>query len=210
MDINLRPATRSDAPTLAKISLLAAGGTFELLLKGLKWRVTPEMVLTTLCEAENTEYSYHYYQLVEVDKKIAGGVNYVSVEDRYQLAPNINPIVQEKFKFGILQLFLFLRRARHLRGMNEIRAPKNSLHINDIAVFPEYQGLGLGKRLVQFVIDNAKQRGFEYVSLYVWADNNNAIEFYKKMGFEISKTAQVRRHRFLPHDGSHLMLKKVN
>lgn len=207
--MNLRPATKSDAPTLAKISLLAAGGTFELLLKGLKWRVTPEMVLTALCESEDTEYSYHYYQLVEVDNIIAGGVNYVSVEDRYRLAPNINPLIQKKFKFGILQLFMFLRRARSLRGMNEIKAPRNSLHINDIAVFPEYQKLGLGKELVNFVVEEAQRRNFEYVSLYVWADNVNAVEFYRKMGFVISKTADVRRHKFLPHDQSHLMLRKI-
>jgi ribosomal protein S18 acetylase RimI-like enzyme len=206
---NLHPAIKSDAPILAQISLLAAGGTFELLLKGLKRGVTPEMVLTALCSASDTEYSYNFYEVAEVDGKIAGGINYISVEDRYKLAPNINPLLQKEFKFGWWQLVKFLRRARHLRGMNEIKAPKNSLHINDIAVFPKYQGLGIGQQLVNFVIEEARKRHFSYVSLYVWADNISAIRFYEKLGFKIEKTAEVRPHRYLPHTGSHLMLYKI-
>lgn len=207
--ISFRPAEPKDAPTLAQISILAAGGTFELLLKGLKRGVTVGMAMTALCAADNTEYSYKHYYLAEVDGRPAGGINYVTVEDRYKLSPNINPILQEKFKFGWLQLIKFLFRARHLKGMNEIKAPRSALHINDVAVFPEYQGMGIGKKLVEFVISEAKKSKNDYVSLYVWADNIKAIEFYKKIGFEIAKTGSVRPHKYLQHKQSHLMLLDV-
>lgn len=209
MSIHLRPATQADAATLAGVSILAGGGTFELLLKGLKRNVSVHDVMSKLCAAADTEYSYNYYQVVEEAGKILGGINFVSVADRYKLAPNINPILQREFKFGWVQLIKFLIRARHLKGMNVLKAPKNSLHINDVAIFPENQGKGLGKMLVDFVIQQAQQREFDYVSLNVWADNISAIKFYEKLGFQIAKSANVRPHRYLPHKSAHLMLYEV-
>jgi len=206
-EIAYRPATIEDAPILAKLSIIASGGTFDLLLKGMKRGVSVEQVMTTLCESENTEYSYHNFLVAEVDGKVAGAVNALSVQARYDLAPNINPLLQAKFNFGIVQLIKFYFRARHLKGMNELKVPsRNSLHVNDIAVFPEYSGKGIGKGLMLQVLERAKAENFEYVSLYVWADNIHAIEFYKHLGFTIEKTASVRPHVYLPHISSHLML----
>lgn len=206
----IRPATRNDASNLAKISLMAGGGTFELLLGDMKRGVTPLQVMTELCSAENTEYSYHNYFVCEQDSKFAGSINYISVADRYKLAPNINPILQARFGFGVLQLIKFFFRARHLKGLNTIKAPKNAMHINDVAVFPEFQGLGLGKLLVQKVIDVAKERSFEYVSLYVWEDNTSAVGFYEKLGFQTAGRGGVRPHsKYLSHTASLLMLFKL-
>lgn len=207
---NLRPATKADAPVLAKISILAGGGTFELLLKGLKRGVSVQDVMNKLCAAADTEYSFNYYQLVVEGEEVLGGVNYISVADRYKLASNINPILQREFKFGWMQLIKFLIRARHLKGMNILKAPKNSLHINDVAIFPQNQGKGLGKMLVEFVIRQAQERKFDYVSLNVWTDNTSAVKFYEKLGFQIAKTASVRSHKYLPHSSAHLMLLSVS
>lgn len=206
MQIVYRPATPQDAPYLAKISLLASGGTFELLLQGLKRNVTPLQVLTLLSSVPNTEYSYNYFLVAEVDGQVAGGVNYISKEDRYELAENINPLLKKHFQFGLWQLAKFYVRARHLKGMNVLKVPPKSLHINDIAVFPEFQGLKIGGVLLGKIIEIGKQQGFDYISLYVWADNTGAINFYHKHGFTIAKTAAVRPHQYLPHSQSHLML----
>jgi ribosomal protein S18 acetylase RimI-like enzyme len=208
-EVIYRPALKTDAPELAKLSILASGGTFDLLLKGLSRRSVEE-VMTALCESENTEYSYHNFLVAEVDGKVAGAVNTLSVQARYDLAPNINPLLQTKFNFGIIQLIKFYFRARHLKGMNELKVPsRNSLHVNDIAVFPEYSGQGIGKDLMRRVIERAKAENFDYVSLYVWTDNTHAIEFYKHLGFIIQKTASVKPHMYLPHTSSHLMLTKI-
>jgi ribosomal protein S18 acetylase RimI-like enzyme len=209
MKVIYRPAKKEDAPTLAKISYLAGGGTFDLLLKGLKHGVQPTEVMTALSEAENTEYSYHYFYVAVTEGKILGGINVISVANRYKLAPNINPILQKKFGFVVIQLIKFLFRARHLKGMQSLKAPKNSMHINDVAVFPEYQGLGIGQKLIKYAIAQARRENCDYVSLYVWKDNMEAIRFYQKLGFRLKKSASIRRHKYLPHDEMCLMLYKV-
>jgi len=206
VSITYRPALPTDAPNLAKLSILAGGGTFELLVKGLKRGVSVHEVLTELCKAVDTEYSYKFFRVADAGDKIVGAINLVTKEKRYELAQNINPILQEKFKFGWWQLAKFFFRARHLKGMNILKVPPNSLHINDVAVLPEFRGKGIGKALVEQTIDQARQNGNEYVSLYVWTDNKAAISFYEKIGFIISKTGTVKPHKYLQHTGSHLML----
>lgn len=204
-NIILRPATIKDAARLAEVSIMASQGTFELLLKGLKRGVTVHQVMTKLVQTD-TEYSYRYFTVAEVDGQFAGAVNALSVEDRYRLAPNINPILQREFGFGWWQLIKFLIRARHLKGMNQLRSPRTAFHLNDVAVLPEFQGMGIGKALVQAVIQQGQEAKCSHISLNVWTDNTGAIALYKKLGFVVSGTAPVRPHRYLPHSAAHLML----
>ncbi len=50
---------------------------------------------------------------------------------------------------------------------------------------PGYRGLGLGKRLMEYVIDGARARGVEKISLDVFSNNERAIGLYKKYGFQV-------------------------
>lgn len=49
----------------------------------------------------------------------------------------------------------------------------------------EYRGIGLGRKLMQIVLDTGKEMGLTRVELDVREDNINAIELYKKFGFEV-------------------------
>ncbi len=48
----------------------------------------------------------------------------------------------------------------------------------------DYQGLGLGKKLFEFALDMATEKGFTYAWLGVWEHNLKAQRFYKNYGFE--------------------------
>lgn len=54
------------------------------------------------------------------------------------------------------------------------------LHID---ILSEYQHMGIGKRLMQELIDDLKNAGVRGVMLAVSASNKNAIAFYEKCGF---------------------------
>jgi ribosomal protein S18 acetylase RimI-like enzyme len=47
----------------------------------------------------------------------------------------------------------------------------------------EYRGIGLGKKLMQIVLDKGKEMGLTRVELDVREDNTNAIKLYEKFGF---------------------------
>ena len=59
-------------------------------------------------------------------------------------------------------------------------------YICDIAVHPEYQGIGLGKKVIQSLVD--KSDGHKKIILY---SNPGKEGFYKKLGFKKMNTAMA-------------------
>lgn len=53
-----------------------------------------------------------------------------------------------------------------------------------IALYQEYCGCGIGKAMMQTVLDVAKELGYEQAELEVISDNKSAIAMYEKLGFE--------------------------
>ena len=60
----------------------------------------------------------------------------------------------------------------------------NEGHITNIAVHPEFRGVGLGTRLMESLIDIAKREGISSLTLEVRKSNIIAQNLYKKFGFE--------------------------
>jgi ribosomal protein S18 acetylase RimI-like enzyme len=49
-----------------------------------------------------------------------------------------------------------------------------------------------GAALMQHAIENCKQQGFEKLFLGVWEENERAVNFYRKFGFEVFDTRQFQ------------------
>ena len=60
---------------------------------------------------------------------------------------------------------------------------ENSLELERIYVIPEFQGIGLGKRMLQHVKRLASQSTKTFLWLGVWEHNKAAIKFYQINGF---------------------------
>ena len=58
-------------------------------------------------------------------------------------------------------------------------------YIGHIAVKPEFQGKGIGTKLLEFGTELAHKKGFEKLTLYVSSSNKGAIKLYEKLGFKI-------------------------
>jgi len=54
-----------------------------------------------------------------------------------------------------------------------------------IALYQKYCGLGIGKQMLQTVLDVAKTCGYEQAELEVVTTNEAAIRLYQSLGFEI-------------------------
>lgn len=57
-----------------------------------------------------------------------------------------------------------------------------------IALYQKYTGMGIGRVMIENIIEIAREKGFEQMELEVVANNERAIHLYKKMGFEIYGT----------------------
>ena len=58
------------------------------------------------------------------------------------------------------------------------------VYITNIAVFPEFRKMGIGKALVEFLIAQMKSENAEFVTLEVRKSNFSAISLYEKCGFK--------------------------
>lgn len=58
-------------------------------------------------------------------------------------------------------------------------------HITNIAVHPEYRGIGVGKMIMEALIKVAKGEGVKSMTLEVRRTNLIALNLYKKYGFAI-------------------------
>ncbi len=69
---------------------------------------------------------------------------------------------------------------------------KESLEVQRIYIRKAFQRQGLGKQLINFAINYAKESNKKNIWLGVWEQNASAISFYHAMGFK-----QVGSHHFI-------------
>ncbi len=64
------------------------------------------------------------------------------------------------------------------------RAQKNVGAIHEIVVHPDYRRKGVGRMLMEKVLEYFKDKGLETAELWVGDENLPAMEFYKGFGFK--------------------------
>ncbi|WP_028608379.1 GNAT family N-acetyltransferase [Paenibacillus harenae] len=67
----------------------------------------------------------------------------------------------------------------------QIFKPRNYIHIDDFCVDRSYRGQGIGKKLMEYVMDNAREISAECIELGVSEFNVEAIAFYESLGMKI-------------------------
>lgn len=72
----------------------------------------------------------------------------------------------------------------NLIGLGRIMEDGVMCMFYDIAVVPTYQGKGIGRRVMENLIDQVKDKKYASIGLFAWEENPNNIPFYEKFGFE--------------------------
>jgi ribosomal-protein-alanine N-acetyltransferase len=80
-------------------------------------------------------------------------------------------------------------------GYAGLAATRHEADVQTVAVDPDRQGEGLGRRLLDALLAEARRRGCADVFLEARADNERAIELYRRSGFE---QVGVRRGYYRP------------
>lgn len=83
------------------------------------------------------------------------------------------------------------------------------LYIMTLGCLYPYRRLGIGSVMVRHILNYVENDGnFDSIFLHVKVDNEGAIEFYKKFGFEIVETKQHYYKRIEPAD-AHVLQKTL-
>ena len=70
-----------------------------------------------------------------------------------------------------------------LNALYKYMLPENGIYVNSVAVLPEYQGKGLGQKLIQKAIESAKEKGFR--AMYCHANEGESAHLFEKMGGQV-------------------------
>jgi len=82
------------------------------------------------------------------------------------------------------------RQCGYLIGYEEetqetlIRTHIRTFYIDDLCVDAEVRKAGAGRQLYEYAVAYAKEHGFYNVTLHVWGGNDQAEQFYRKMGLK--------------------------
>lgn len=65
------------------------------------------------------------------------------------------------------------------------------LIIHVLAVSPKHAGKGLGTKMMQYILDYAKETGMQAVWMDVISNNSSAERLYQKIGFQFVQTQRL-------------------
>jgi ribosomal-protein-alanine N-acetyltransferase len=69
----------------------------------------------------------------------------------------------------------------------------DEIHINNVAILPQFRGMGIGTTLLHHVLAEARRLGAKRATLEVRASNDAARRLYERLGFYVAAT---RRHYY--------------
>ena len=73
--------------------------------------------------------------------------------------------------------------ALHERAENVLHTPRRMVEVIQIGVLPEYQRRGIGRALLNRVLEYARATGVDEVVLSSWVFNESAHEAFRRWGF---------------------------
>lgn len=82
--------------------------------------------------------------------------------------------------------FALLCIGEEIAGLIETMTRDDHLWIENVAVSPAYQGMGLGRRLLDRAEENARQSGLTKLSLLTNADFKANVTLYEKIGYVVT------------------------
>ncbi len=79
-----------------------------------------------------------------------------------------------------------------------------------IALYEEFCSQGIGKVMMEYLLEEAKNMGFEQAELEVVARNERAISLYEKLGFEqVGMIPNAMKHKDGSYESLLMMVKRL-
>lgn len=161
---------------------------FHDLIRGL----TPLQIVAHNLEGDNYPHSYKSAIVAEHRKMIVGMVlSYPS---------HLHKITEE------MRAFFPQERLEHLKSFYSVQV-ENSLFLNALCVSEEFRGKGIGSELISLTKKKAREKGYDILSVIVFADNAKALHLYKRTGFEVVQKVELKSNEFIPHEGGCLLMR---
>jgi ribosomal protein S18 acetylase RimI-like enzyme len=186
--IVFRSASPADAYALAELSILAGDGMYEFLLEELAPREMLAGLIARTMKRDSGGFSWRHCFVAD-DKGVVGMINAFPAAWLREEERDILP--QD--------------RVQILDPIDQAQDWESFL-VNSVAVRPQYRRQGIGTRLLERAIEQARAGGFARLTANVWADNFAACAVFEKAGFDVQTRVEVPPHPGLAHIGGSLLM----
>lgn len=166
--MKIRQATIEDSLIITDLMFLAME---EILYKliGIEDVEKAKAFLLHFVEKEDNQYSYKNCTVAELENKVVGSIN---IYDGGRFEVLIKPIA------------VYLKENFSIDLKLEKETEQGEYYIDTIGVSPNYQGQGIGSKLLKFIIEKYTERNQYTIGLLVDEDNPNAEKLYLSLGFQ--------------------------
>jgi ribosomal protein S18 acetylase RimI-like enzyme len=87
---------------------------------------------------------------------------------------------------------------------------RDEYYLANMAVFPDFQGRGIGSGLLAHAESKARDAGLKKCSLIVDTENPSARRLYERFGYQVVFTKTYPGPAEEAHAGYHRMVKELN
>lgn len=165
----IRKAVLEDSKYIAPILLLAMEDIVYKFIGHADYQAALNFLLYFV-ERENNQYSYQNCFVAEEENEIIGAVNLYEGRNLSQLRKPVIEYVRSNFNPNFNP---------------EDETQNGEFYIDALGVNPNYQGKGIGSKLLQFLIQEYVTQKHQTLGLLVEEDNPNAKKLYLKLGFKV-------------------------
>lgn len=178
-NIKIRKGKNSDVDEIARLIYYTevntgdvwGGETKEETLENLK----------TLIRTKESRYSTDYITVAELNKKVVGAIILIPYDKLDKLSIETDIRLLNRIE-GFTEKILYIVNSIKYMIFRECR--RGNLYISNIATDERTRGLGVGKLLMMYAEQVAKNAEFEGISLL--AKNENVTKFYEKLNYNKS------------------------
>lgn len=165
----IRRATTKDVKEIATCMMLAME---DIVYKFIGENSTEKALhfLKSLIVQKNNQYSYENCWVIQDNNKVIATANIYDGADLEKLRTPVALLIKTMFNQELIY---------------EEETQPGEYYIDCIGVNPDYQGKGIGSKMLQFLIDEYVHKKNETLGLLVDKDNPNAKKLYLKLGFKI-------------------------
>ena len=182
----IRKATKDDSTAISEHLFLAIED-FLYEFMGIEDTEKAKEFILHFVEKENNQYSFQNCLVAESENEILGSIN---IYDGAKLDSLSHPIIQ------------YIKAHFNEDFDPERETQKGEYYIDSFGVSPNYQGKGVGTRMLQHAIKVYTVENKQTLGLLVDEENPKAEKLYRKLGFEF-----VGRKVLVGKKVKHLQLK---
>lgn len=192
IDYDIRPAAPVDIPDLSKLLILAADGIIDAIYRDLIPGKPINEIVERRFRRRGMTSSYEKCWVAVHDDRVVGKLHAYPLDDGENDVPD--ELIPDE-RFAVIEPFDRLDPSA-----------TGTFYVNVVAVYPEFQGQGIGRSLLALARTQARERAFNRLSLVVFEKNHGAIRLYRRFGFQEVARHPAARHELIHMTGDMLMM----